>query len=480
LLHLQAGAKRLVQDRQALLSERAQLEQREKRLLEEEQEVFEQERKLPSVWQLQLSNKELTEHTDLLRKTCTALTDAVQEAKSELTDMKDRVKSIPSDLELISLPIDSLLANQADREQEQANLQTKELEVVGFDQSRPPAPDFDRLKKHVDSVKAQVVAHERSVIEMERHALNRLREVSANGDRMKGLEKRRKTAEAKRDEIRTSLASRAEKRRGLIEQHEQVRTKMEEARVWHESLSKLAIELDRGEVQLSTLNERDQRSLQESPRPPRVESPKRDRVSDFLDKYEDDTSSVARRLDKTEKAVAHRRSLFEMERSDWQALWEGKQKIADAMLKIVESRIASMKDKKSLEAIVKELDAQADELRPQLAGQRAEATRLEEKPEVVLLKGIQGEVDDERAKLAKWEMELDARVLAHERELAELDLKEDEMKLEKVEVEAKLALLAARAQAAAKVLDLFKQQLAIAEQRAETLAAQKKRIQGES
>jgi hypothetical protein len=150
------------------------------------------------------------------------------------------------------------------------------------------------------------------------------------------------------------------------------------------------------------------------------------------------------------------------------------------MLKSVEARIAALKDRKTLEGMVKALEEQEDELRPQIAGQRAEVANMEEKQELVYLKSIQREVDDERERLAKREMAIDARVIAHERELAELGLREDELKLQKVEIEGRLAVLAARAQAAAKVLELFKQQLAITEQRAETLEAQKRKIQGET
>ena len=85
--------------------------------------------------------------------------------------------------------------------------------------------------------------------------------------------------------------------------------------------------------------------------------------------------------------------------------------------------------------------------------------------------------DEKRYEL---ERELDAKALQQQTEEDQLENDEDELKMKKEDIESKMNVLQLRESAAKRMLELYQQQLAAAEQRCENLRAQRQQIESSS
>jgi hypothetical protein len=205
----------------------------------------------------------------------------------------------------------------------------------------------------------------------------------------------------------------------------------------------------------------------------------KDRVEDFLAKYEEDAAAVERRFERLERAAAQRRMAVELEQKKWVELWNEKHASADKMIQELEQKLKASESTAVLKERLTQLQAEHEQLKQRVADEQEEIRKLSEGPgsERELLERMEKETRDERERIAKLERELDAKAMQQQADEEDLDLREEDLRMRKEELDTKMRVLQLRETAAKRMLELYQQQLAGAEKRCENLRAQRGQIE---
>ena len=106
----------------------------------------------------------------------------------------------------------------------------------------------------------------------------------------------------------------------------------------------------------------------------------KDRVEDFLAKYEEDAAAVERRFERLERAAAQRRIAVDLEQSKWSALWNEKHQNADKMIAELEQKLRESESASALKTKLAELQTEHEELQRKIKEEQDEIAHLSEGP----------------------------------------------------------------------------------------------------
>jgi hypothetical protein len=387
------------------------------------------------------------------------------------------------------MSIEEMREAQVAVEQEAEELQSRDKDARQYEllleKAKAKAAHVEQVRAAVATLKEDAAEEDRQARGRERDAAAHDLQVAAAVDQHTALQKRRVDAEERRGELLGSIDDRERKRGLVVEQREQIRKRREEEERVSDELDKVEHELARDEQQFAAEKQREadaeataKRELEEAGRV--VEKPK-DKVTEFLDKYEEKASGNGLKVERLERLTAQRKATLDMEQSRWTALWKVKHEDVEAAIRELTQRLHRAQNLTILNTKAADLEREREDLLERIEAQEAELKEIQGPLDEILaqIAKLQSEANEEREKLAQQERRLDEQQLRNQIETFDSESQVEDMRARKIELSLLGKVAEARGTAAQRVLDLYQNQLAAAEQRASLLAVQRESLQGD-
>jgi hypothetical protein len=339
---------------------------------------------------------------------------------------------------------------------------------------------------HVEQVRAGVAPLREEATEEDRQARAREREAATHNlqianavDAHAGLQQRLAEAEERRRTLLGSLEDRERKRGIVVDHREQIRKTREEEERMSDELDRVEHELARDEQQFAGEKHREEEAeltakseLIEAGQV--VEGPK-DKVTEFMDKYEGETTRNELQFECTERFLVQRKTTLEIQQVRWTELWQVKHEEADIVISELTQRIQRAQNVAVLATKAADMESEMVDLRDRIAACEASLKELQAPltGQLTYLGKIQTDATEERERLTERERQLDEQQLMGQIDMADLDTQVVDIRTRQAELGLQRKTVETRGAATLKMLDLHELMLAAAGQRASLLASER-------
>ena len=378
LSRLQIQKKKLENDVQAIEAERKAVDAKDQEITKQEKIADEQEKEVVRNDVLQMTCEATDKSLEELRGIVGGIRSILEQVRKEITERKlkelqgkkDEPAPEPEDPEVLQEKIASL------KEEE---IKTRHYESVR-DSLKGKVESCDRLRSRINQMKDDILVRENDVEKIEAACYAHTKKIEEVSQRRGALRAREIRTEDRKTKVEGMLAAREEKRKKIMEQREELRSRMAEVEKEQERLDEIEEQLKTEEERLDEIQKKDEdaviaaaaeneagiRKLMQKDfderRKGQAASHMNDRLEDFLIMWEEDPVATERTFVKMERTARMKKRSVETEQKKWLELWNMKHKQIDDMIQQLEQRINGYESMEQLKQRFEELKVVHDDL----------------------------------------------------------------------------------------------------------------------